>query len=163
MKSKIAQKVLEIKNNPNINRFYKETITYDYLDFTNKLKSSEFVISCIEKLSSGTVFVLKNSINENFIEYAKNTLTKISKDESEIDTKVLELKNGKPLLLLRQERKLKLNECDYLAMPDYPHATVEIKQSWLDYRQALRNLPSNSSPQLDDNGELTNVTWPTPP
>ena len=80
-----------------------------------------------------------------------------------IDSKVLELKNGKPLLLLRQERKLKLNESDYLAMPDYPHATVEIKQSWLDYRQALRNLPSNSSPQLDDNGELTNVNWPIPP
>lgn len=95
MKSEISKKISEIKNNPNVNRFYKETISYDYLDFTNKLKSSEFVLSCIDKLSLGTIFVLKNSIDENFIEYAKNTLTKISKDELEIDSKVLDgCKNG---------------------------------------------------------------------
>ena len=80
-----------------------------------------------------------------------------------VEAKVLELKNGKPLLLLRQERNIKLNDCDYLAMPDYPHANDTIKQSWLTYRQALRDLPSTSTPQLDSNGELTNVTWPTPP
>jgi hypothetical protein len=33
----------------------------------------------------------------------------------------------------------------------------------LDYRQELRDLPENSTPSLDENGELTGVTWPTKP
>jgi len=64
---------------------------------------------------------------------------------------------------LRTQRDLLLDNTDKYSAIDYPHATEEIKQSWLDYRQTLRNLPSNSSPQLDENGELNNVTWPTPP
>lgn len=36
-------------------------------------------------------------------------------------------------------------------------------QAQLDYRQALRDLPANSTPSLDENGELIGVTWPTKP
>ena len=36
-------------------------------------------------------------------------------------------------------------------------------QHELDYRQELRDLPENSSPELDENGELLGVTWPTEP
>ena len=39
---------------------------------------------------------------------------------------------------------------------DYPHPTPEIKQAWLDYRQSLRDLPSNTE-------DPTNPVWPTPP
>jgi hypothetical protein len=80
-----------------------------------------------------------------------------------VDSKVLELKNTKPFIFLRNERKKKLTESDYLAMPDYPHINDTLKQEWLLYRQALRDLPSTVTPQLDENGDLTNVTWPTPP
>ena len=31
------------------------------------------------------------------------------------------------------------------------------------YRQELRDLPANSTPELDGNDVLTNVTWPTKP
>ena len=31
------------------------------------------------------------------------------------------------------------------------------------YRKALRDLPSTASPELDGNGDLTGVTWPTKP
>ena len=48
-------------------------------------------------------------------------------------------------------------------MPDYIHPSEEVKQAWITYRQALRDLPSTSTPQLDTNDKLTNVTWPTPP
>jgi len=65
--------------------------------------------------------------------------------------------------ILREKRNIKLNDTDKYTIADWPHTTEEIKQSWLDYRQTLRNLPSNSSPQLDDNGELTNVNWPITP
>jgi len=33
-------------------------------------------------------------------------------------------------------------------------------QAQIDYRQALRNLPETADPQLDEQGNLTNVTWP---
>ena len=37
-------------------------------------------------------------------------------------------------------------------------------QEQKDYRQALRDLPSNTSnPKIDENGNLTGVTWPTKP
>ena len=46
---------------------------------------------------------------------------------------------------------------------DYPHTNDATKEDWLSYRQALRDLPANSTPELDENGDLTNVTWTTPP
>ena len=58
---------------------------------------------------------------------------------------------------------LALDKTDKYATIDYPHANDTVKQAWLTYRQALRDLPATASPQLDSNGELTNVTWPTPP
>tara|TARA_Y100000817_G_scaffold266087_1_gene222134 strand:+ start:151 stop:555 length:405 start_codon:yes stop_codon:yes gene_type:complete len=85
----------------------------------------------------------------------------------EVYNKITELQNIKALELLRKERNKLLVDCDYLAMPDYPHSTDTIKQAWLTYRQALRDLPENSSPQLGNVFEseftITNVTWPTPP
>ena len=36
-------------------------------------------------------------------------------------------------------------------------------QAQKDYRQALRDMPSTAEPQLDEQGQLTNVTWPTKP
>ena len=31
------------------------------------------------------------------------------------------------------------------------------------HRTELRNLPETAEPALDENGQLTNVVWPTPP
>ena len=68
-----------------------------------------------------------------------------------------------PMKQLREERNKKLLETDMYAIPDFGHPSEEVKQAWLTYRQALRDLPANSTPSLDENGNLTNVTWPTPP
>ena len=95
----------------------------------------------------------------------KDDSNKATRDE--VYNKLTELQNIKALKILREDRNRLLFDCDYLAMPDYPHSTDTIKQAWLTYRQALRDLPENSSPQLGDYFEtdftLTNVTWPTPP
>jgi len=64
---------------------------------------------------------------------------------------------------LRTQRDLLLDNTDKYTTIDYPHADDTIKQAWLTYRQALRDLPTTATPQLDENGELTNITWPTPP
>ena len=63
--------------------------------------------------------------------------------------------------LMRNIRDIRLAQTD---MPwgnaDYQHPD---KQAWLDYRQALRDLPATADPQLDGLGHLINVTWPTEP
>ena len=60
--------------------------------------------------------------------------------------------------LLRRERNRRLQETDWWAGKD-----VTMSQARKDYRQALRDLPSTASPTLDEQGNLTNVTWPTKP
>ena len=69
-----------------------------------------------------------------------------------------------PMKKLREERDNKLLETDkYTSIPDWPHPSEEVKQAWVTYRQSLRDLPTTATPQLDENGNLTNVSWPTPP
>ena len=60
--------------------------------------------------------------------------------------------------LLREERNHRLQETDVWALVDR-----NMTQEQKDYRQALRDLPSTASPTLDEQGNLTNVTWPTKP
>ena len=78
--------------------------------------------------------------------------------ETEINAKIQELQNAEPMRLLRQERDRRLAETDWWAGKD-----VTMSQARKDYRQALRDLPSTAEPQLDAEGNLTNVTWPTKP
>ena len=61
---------------------------------------------------------------------------------------------------LRMQRDSLLIQSDWRMNEDYPYAD---KEQWKTYRQALRDLPANASPSLDENGMLTNVTWPTEP
>ncbi len=78
--------------------------------------------------------------------------------EEEINAKFQELKAAYPMKLLREQRNIKLSETDWWAGKD-----VTMSQARKDYRQALRDLPSTAEPQLDAEGNLTNVTWPTKP
>tara|TARA_B100000530_G_scaffold236265_1_gene153466 strand:- start:112 stop:471 length:360 start_codon:yes stop_codon:yes gene_type:complete len=83
--------------------------------------------------------------------------------DAEIEAKRIELQNKLPMKILRRERDIKLKNSDVYSLPDFPHSNETTKQAWLTYRQQLRDLPANSSPQLDDDGILTNVVFPTPP
>ena len=69
-----------------------------------------------------------------------------------------ELKDEEPMRLLRLERNRLLQETDWRFRSD-----LTPSQEWIDYCQALRDLPSTASPELDENGQLINVTWPTKP
>ena len=62
----------------------------------------------------------------------------------------------------RQVRNEKLNQTDWTQANDSPLSDSK-KAEWQTYRQKLRDLPQFSSPKLDDDGQLTNVEWPTPP
>jgi hypothetical protein len=76
--------------------------------------------------------------------------------EEFLQSKRIEFETEKKWKELREERNKRIAQTDYLAIPDYPHATEEVKQAWLDYRQALRDLPGNTT-------DPENPVWPTPP
>tara|TARA_S200002703_G_scaffold26072_1_gene22385 strand:- start:1271 stop:1612 length:342 start_codon:yes stop_codon:yes gene_type:complete len=78
--------------------------------------------------------------------------------ESEIQAKIAELTAAEPLRLLRQHRNQLLAQSDWMAVADRTMTPAQIA-----YRQALRDLTTHSSPELDANGKLTGVNWPTPP
>ena len=59
---------------------------------------------------------------------------------------------------LRHERNLLLKETDWMSGSD-----VTMSDAWKKYRKDLRDLPSTAKPKLDENGQLTNVEWPTKP
>ena len=83
---------------------------------------------------------------------------KVEIDESLVQAKIAELQAAEPMRLLRQQRDGLIAQTDWWVLPDRT-AT----QAQLDYRQSLRNLPANSSPELDTNGNLINVNWPEKP
>ena len=78
----------------------------------------------------------------------------------QINAKFEELNAAEPMRLLRKERNRRIVETDWRATVDYPGTDQD---EWRTYRQALRDLPSTAEPKLDENGQLTNVTWPTKP
>jgi hypothetical protein len=65
--------------------------------------------------------------------------------KEEFEAQLQGLLDAQPWKELRQERNKRIAQTDYLAISDYPHPTEEARQAWLDYRQALRDLPANTT------------------
>jgi hypothetical protein len=76
--------------------------------------------------------------------------------KEEFEAKLQELVDGQPLKELRTKRNTVLEQSDRYAITDYPHANLAKQQEWLDYRQALRDLPSVTE-------DPANPVWPTAP
>ena len=76
--------------------------------------------------------------------------------EAQIQAKLEELTAAEPLRQLREQRNQLLQQSDWMAVSDRV-----MTQAQIDYRQALRDLPQTADPQLDEQGNLTNVTWPS--
>ena len=73
---------------------------------------------------------------------------------AEIDAEVIRLNSEVyPLANLRHIRDQLLAETDWTQNPDVPEST---RTKWVSYRQALRDLPANTS-------DPSNPTWPTTP
>lgn len=60
-----------------------------------------------------------------------------------------------PLKKLKIQRNQLLQQTDWWVLPDRTATPAQLA-----YRQALRDLPANSTPALDENGNLTGVEWP---
>ena len=80
--------------------------------------------------------------------------------KQEIFDKIAELDTAEPMRLLRIERDKKIAVTDWRALKDQT-----LSDDWINYRQALRDLPASASPKLDSNYELdfSSFTWPTEP
>jgi hypothetical protein len=87
-----------------------------------------------------------------------NDGNEIALDQDLILNKIAELTAAEPMRLLRVERDRLIALTDWRFRSD-----LTPSQAWIDYCQALRDLPANSTPALDENGNLTGVNWPTPP
>ena len=66
--------------------------------------------------------------------------------------------------LLRKKRDQLLAESDVKVLPDSPMTDAK-RNEWKTYRQALRDLPANSTPKITNEEQLdeSSVTWPTEP
>ena len=67
-----------------------------------------------------------------------------------------QLIDARPLKKLRAERDTILSQTDKYATIDFPHGSEAAKQAWLDYRQALRDLPANTT-------DAATPVWPIAP
>jgi len=106
----------------------------------------------LQSLRLGAEWVLR----ENELEWLDSIQTEPT--EEEIQAKIAELTAAEPMRKLRQQRNQLLQQSDWMAVSDRV-----MTQAQIDYRQALRDLPANSTPALDENKQLTGVNWPTPP
>ena len=82
----------------------------------------------------------------------------------QVKTKYDELVSAQPFKLLREERNKLIAETDWTQLKDIDLDIIR-ERNWKNYRQALRDLPSKSTPKLDSNGNLdmTSVSWPDKP
>ena len=82
----------------------------------------------------------------------------------QVKTKYDELVSAQPLKLLREERNKLIAATDWTQLKDIDLDIIR-ERNWKNYRQALRDLPSKSTPKLNIDGELdmTSVTWPDNP
>lgn len=76
---------------------------------------------------------------------------------SVVSSSVEEMMPELALLELRTQRNQLLTQSDWMANSD-----VTMSEEWRFYRQALRDI-TTQTPSLDSDGNLTGITWPTPP
>ena len=84
----------------------------------------------------------------------KNSLPKPTLEE--LTEKWNEYVAAQPLKELRTKRNTLLEQTDRYATLDYPHSNLAVQQTWFDYRQALRDLPTVTE-------DPANPVWPTAP
>ena len=114
------------------------------------------IASALRKLKPGAQWVLRGS-DYTGLEWLDSDQ---KPTKTEVIDKIAELDAAEPMRLLRIERNKKIALTDWRVLPDQSPT-----DDWINYRQALRDLPASASPKLDSNYELdlTSVTWPTEP
>jgi len=115
----------------------------------------------LQKLNTETVKFF-NPIPENVVgigttyDQLKYTEGYEKPPKEEFEAKLQELIDGQPLKELRTKRNTLLTQTDRYATLDFPHSNLAVQQTWFDYRQALRDLPTVTE-------DPANPVWPVQP
>ena len=114
------------------------------------------ITHAIQALKPGAEWVLRGN-DLNGLEWLSSEQ---QPTKTEIVDKIAELDTAEPMRLLRIERDKKIALTDWKVLPDQTPS-----DDWINYRQALRDLPASATPKLGSDYELdlTSVTWPTEP
>ena len=114
------------------------------------------IIQALQSLKPGQQWVLRGS-DYTGLEWLDSGQ---QPSKEEVEAKIKELDAAEPMRLLRIERNKKIAETDWRVLPDQTPS-----DDWINYRQALRDLPASATPKLGSDYELdlTSVTWPTEP
>ena len=120
-----------------------------------------YITSALIELKPGAEWAIRGNTYSD-IEWLDKSQTKPT--EEEVNKKIADLQAEEPFRLLRIERNKLIAETDWTQLKDIDLDIIR-ERDWKNYRQALRDLPSKSTPKLDVNGELdmTSVTWPDKP
>ena len=113
------------------------------------------IVEVLHEYYKGCAFSMRGNDYSTIKWNDRNTIPKPSLEEIQSkwdDVIVLKIK----LKDIRKERDELLTKTDKYALPDWPHASLAKQREWIDYRQALRDLPSNTE-------DPANPVWPTIP
>ena len=117
-------------------------------------KNIEFARQALEELLPELPSPLTYGLNYDEIDFFGSDIQKPPKEEFE--AKLQELIDAQPLKELRTKRNTLLAKTDKYALPDWPHETLAKQTEWIEYRQALRDLPGNTE-------DPANPVWPVRP
>ena len=94
----------------------------------------------------------------------KNAIPKPTKED--LESKLAVINAAEPMRRLRLHRDRLLQECDWVVTKATETGVAET-DAWKTYRQALRDLPSTQTPEMEAEPTtqlgIKNVTWPTKP
>jgi len=94
----------------------------------------------------------------------KNAIPKPTKED--LESKLAVINAAEPMKRLRFHRDKLLQECDWVVTKATETGVAET-DAWKTYRQALRDLPSTQTPEMEAEPTtqlgIKNVTWPTKP
>jgi hypothetical protein len=113
-----------------------------------------------EFITEPGMFVIRGEPKYENIEWSPN-FNGTPPTKLEVEDRVKELISDEPMRRLRYHRDRLLQKCDWVTLPDV-NLSEEKKAAWLEYRQALRNLPDTANPELDG-PFVKNVEWPQEP
>jgi len=104
------------------------------------------------------------TIDEAFLQYLKDRTASRLVPEETIQDKYADFTLAHDLVILRRERNMRLVASDVYSLPDFPHPTDAVRQAWLDYRVALRDITTTyPTPVTDDDDNLIGIDWPSKP
>ena len=125
--------------------------------------TSDFISEAAHALPGnkpGAFYCQGESSYENMV-WDTNIVTGTLPTKTEVMNKAQELYDGEAMRRLRVHRDNLLRDTDWV-VTNASETGVAETTAWKTYRQALRDLPSSATPELDG-PFVKNVTWPTKP